>query len=52
MSADSNLQGLYPRSKDLGKGTLWRPIPVFRLPNDCDMVGENLWIGLLNGSNI
>ncbi|XP_072046085.1 lysosomal acid phosphatase-like [Amphiura filiformis] len=37
MSADSNLQGLYPRDKDLGKGMLWRPIPVFRLPEDCDL---------------
>ena len=52
MSADANLQGLYPRSKDLGKGTLWRPIPVYRLPNDCDMVSENILIDLLNGSKI
>lgn len=36
MSADSNLQGLYPRH--VGRGVLWSPIPVFRLPKECDPV--------------
>ncbi len=40
MSADANIQGLYPRDKEIGDGVLWKPIPVFRIPYEYDTVGS------------